>query len=329
MCHLEVSHAVLCTSDLQRTLTSPPSSKNSNTFAMSPSFTEVWMSTLNGFGGAAMTLEGAHGGSCKVGELSRRGVFEVLEFFRIREFGRPLRSPDKIASHSEQGKGTGAQSRREQNAHACLVGIIAELKAAAMSAPAADDEVGRMSAVSSESDAPVKGHGRGKGAVKDRAAAAAGSEGEGGGSNSGGGESSDGGGESSDGEEVRGRYFDVLSCAPSRVLCVRLGAAGENTRPEPSATGLQGFPLFVLPATPKDRPSRKAGTVCSRVLLSLSVASTAVRAAGHFGLAEGKQILYIHRPLFRNIIYGTQRERWKSAPKLQRKAGWVLPFGLL
>ena len=44
----------LLSSHLQRTLTSPPSSKNSSTFAMSPSFTEVWMSTLRGFGGAAI-----------------------------------------------------------------------------------------------------------------------------------------------------------------------------------------------------------------------------------------------------------------------------------
>lgn len=48
---------LLLPSHLQRTLTSPPSSKNSSTFAMSPSFTEVWMSTLRGFGGAAILSE--------------------------------------------------------------------------------------------------------------------------------------------------------------------------------------------------------------------------------------------------------------------------------
>lgn len=54
---------------LHRTLTSPPSSKNSNTFAMSPSFTEVWMSTLNGFGGAAIkTL------ACLLVGTGKRGV---------------------------------------------------------------------------------------------------------------------------------------------------------------------------------------------------------------------------------------------------------------
>lgn len=78
-----------------------------------------------------------------------------------------------------------------------------------MSAPAADGEVGTMSAVSSESDAVTKAAakgGRGKAVGKDREAAAAGSEGEedGGGSNSGEGESSDGSGDSSDEEEVRG-----------------------------------------------------------------------------------------------------------------------------
>jgi len=81
-----------------------------------------------------------------------------------------------------------------------------------MSAPAADDEVGTMSAVSSESDAvtskSAKG-GRGKPAGKDREAATAESEGgeEAESSNSGGGESSDGSGDSSDEDEVRGRSF--------------------------------------------------------------------------------------------------------------------------
>ena len=88
---------------------------------------------------------------------------------------------------------------------------------AAMSAPAADDELGTMSAVSSEGGpaavtaSHTKGGGGGggggkKGAGKDRAAAPAGSEGEdedGGGSDSGEGESSDGSGESSAEEEVR------------------------------------------------------------------------------------------------------------------------------
>lgn len=92
----------------------------------------------------------------------------------------------------------------------------------AMSAPAADGEVGRMSAVSSESGAAKDG--RGAKAVKDRAAAAAaataaGSEGEEGGSNSGGEESSDGGDDSSDDEEVRRRYFRRFDPKTKNRLC--------------------------------------------------------------------------------------------------------------
>lgn len=123
-----------------------------------------------------------------------------------------------------------------------------------MSAPAADDEVGIMSAVSSESDAK---DGRGKAAAaKDRAAVAmAGSEGEDGGSNSGRDESSDGGGESSDGEEVRGRYFDGFCCVPRR-SCVRLRS---RERME-----VFGFPLFCQPRSCKDRSCRKAGKLCLR-----------------------------------------------------------------
>lgn len=103
-----------------------------------------------------------------------------------------------------------------------------------MSAPAADDEVGRTSAVSSEAGGAAEkkdGRGKGRASVKDRTAAEeeAGSGGEeGGGSNSGGDDSSDGDGESSDGEEVRG-FFSRLLCAAClfshhrpKLVCVRL-----------------------------------------------------------------------------------------------------------
>lgn len=149
-----------------------------------------------------------------------------------------------------------------------------------MSAPAADDEVGRTSvtAVSAEGDA-LKDV-RGKGVVKDRTAAE--SEGEDGGSNSGEEESSDGGGDSSDGEEVRGRYFDVLSFvslhSPLPALgkkCLLCGCAGQGT-------GLFAFwlsPCF-LPATPGRiaHADRSGNLAC---VMSLAVAVN-IRAAGHF-----------------------------------------------
>ncbi len=102
-----------------------------------------------------------------------------------------------------------------------------------MSAPAADDEIGMMSAVSSEGDAvPAKAAakgGRGKAAGKDREAAAAGGEGEEneGGSNSGEGESSDGSSDSSDEEEVRGEEdISGVVLTRSKFLC---GAALEKS----------------------------------------------------------------------------------------------------
>ena len=121
---------------------------------------------------------------------------------------RCRQSLGKNAGHHATARSQrGIEQRREEKTHAFFLRSITELTAAVMSAPAADDEVGRMSAVSSEQgDAAIKADGRGKGSVKDRAAtAAADSESDEGGSNSGGDESSDGDGESGNGEEVRGR----------------------------------------------------------------------------------------------------------------------------
>lgn len=197
----------------------------------------------------------------------------------------------------------GTPSSRERNTDTCLVRSTAGIKAAAMSAPAADDEVGRMSAVSSEGEAAAIKDGRGKGSVKDRAAATAGSEREDGGSNSGGVESSDGGGDSSDGEEVKGRYYGVLSlCAwasrPSPAsVC---GCAGERTT---IISASRGF----FPAAPKDRSLRTAGTLC---LHAVSVDCKHHLGRGALGSSERSRYSSLH--FFET--YGTMRGR-ESASK--------------
>lgn len=154
-------------------------------------------------GGSACTL-GERRGECTGGAARK---------------GRPLNRKEKRGARRGRAKAKGESGTHAAHRVYCQCGTKPQAELVVMSAPVADDEVGTMSAVSSESDAamaaPSKNGrgGKGEGGKKDRAAppaAASGRDGEGeeeeGGSNSGGGESSDGDGGSSDEGDVRGRF---------------------------------------------------------------------------------------------------------------------------